>query len=931
MIELKHVTKRFGNSVILNDINLKFPKYGIVVIYGPSGCGKTTLLNVISSLYEAEGDISFNGRHYRLMKESDKDQLRNAKMGFVFQDYKLFEFETVKSNLMLSINLKCNDKTREKNRRVDDLLKIVGLADKTDELVSNLSGGEKQRVAIARAICNSPSVLLADEPTGNLDEKNSKMVMSLIEKISKSTLIIMVSHDQQLTKEYADQIVYMEDGKIKNIEYNNHNRHVDVLPLIHLKPKENKPSLSLSFCFHHSFNNIKRRKWRSMLVFLTTSLGLIGVGLGSVLTNIISYNLTKSYSSIIDSNKVIVEPKEKSGVSKLITSLNYEDVSSLREEYKDYISNTGIYYCNDLEKFFTSYDFNLVSGSLTKTLPEYTIRSINEYDSLTNCKGVIYPLQITSVEDDEVVLGLTYPMVNEICYQLFIKRNVESLSNYLKSNDLYIEISLSNYNWQYSSNFRLKVAGFTLTTYNFMFHSNPLWNEYIFEERCNFSTTDIINTNSANPWDLKKVYYFDFKYNRDVFLKDMKFSKTYNYVISEILNSNYYPLLYKNTDNEHCSRVGLFSKANEKGIGGYLSSYFRKVSKHVNGCLYGSKLGYVIYPESLMMGFSNITYLSNDINYINDTIDLTAYIKYQDSMNVNLPDNVISGHFTKSKMNGLVFNPNYQLISGVKPTNYNEIVLSKGVIQRLKIDNPLYSTIYLSFPLKEEILPNGYLSRDFKTVGLKVVGVSNSEKIEISHAEEWSIMFFQTMLGISNFNLDIESVALDIDENYENEVISKMEVAFPFLKATSPISSVKDSINTICRYIEIILLILSVSSIVIASFLLSICNYLHFVEIKKDIGLVRCIGVSKEEANKFIYCHSLLMSLVAFALATLQLFVICLFLSKALSEVLLVESTFIFNPLSLVYMLGVSLGISFLSSIFIRNKVNLLDPLECLR
>ena len=187
------------------------------------------------------------------------------------------------------------------------------------------------------------------------------------------------------------------------------------------------------------------------------------------------------------------------------------------------------------------------------------------------------------------------------------------------------------------------------------------------------------------------------------------------------------------------------------------------------------------------------------------------------------------------------------------------------------------------------------------------------------------------MLGISNFNLDIESVALDIDENYENEVISKMDVAFPFLKSTSPISSVKDSINTICRYIEIILLVLSVSSIVIASFLLSICNYLHFVEIKKDIGLVRCIGVSKEEANKFIYCHSFLMSLVSFALATLQLFIICLFLSKALSEVLLIESTFIFNPLSLLYMLGVSLGISFLSSIFIRSKVNRLDPLECLR
>ena len=101
MIELKHVYKKFKDTYVLKDINISFPQYGIVTIYGPSGCGKSTLLNVISSLYDFEGDISFNGKHYSMLNEEDRDLLRNTKIGFIFQDYKLFEFETVRNNILI--------------------------------------------------------------------------------------------------------------------------------------------------------------------------------------------------------------------------------------------------------------------------------------------------------------------------------------------------------------------------------------------------------------------------------------------------------------------------------------------------------------------------------------------------------------------------------------------------------------------------------------------------------------------------------------------------------------------------------------------------------------------------------------------------------------------------------------------------------------
>ena len=932
MIELKHVNKRFNNDYVLKDIKITFPRYGIVVIYGPSGCGKSTLLHIISSLCDFEGDVTFDGKKYKAMKEDEKDKLRNTKMGFVFQDYKLFEFETVKNNLLLAIDMKCSDKKEQKERRIDDLLKVIGLENKKNTSINKLSGGEKQRVAIARAISNSPSVVLADEPTGNLDSKNSKLVMNLMERISKSSLVIMVSHDEELTKKYADQIIYMSDGKIKKVEYNNHNNHFDLLPLVHLTANENKPKLPVGFCVRHTFSNIKRRKWRTMFVLLSTSLGLICVGLGAVLSNIISTNLYKSYSSIIDANKVIVTPKDDEENKHIqVNALSHDETEQLKNDYFNSINKMGVYYANNFEQMFTSYSFSIDTGERIKPLPDYTISLVNEFVDLKDNKNVVYPYQLTAIENDEIIMGLTYPTLNEICFQLTIKRTVESFSNYLKEHILYINVDISNSNWGYDVSFPLKVKGFTMCKNNSFVHSNPLWNEFFFEEKCCLSTTDIINSNSKNPWDLKKVFFLEFKKDRDQFLTDIKFSKQYQNVVAEVLTEDYYPNLNNGLDCEECDRVALFSLEKPQGIGGYYNKYIKLASRDIDMLTYGCKNGYAIYPDSLMMGFSKSTYLSNNLNYIDDAIDLTAYLKYEESLNVTVPDNVIEGHFAKSNLDGLTFSPRYNLVEGRKPLNNSEIIISKGIQTRLKIESPINQSIYISFPLMEELLPNGYLSRNYKTAELQIVGVSDSQKYQISHEEEWSIMFFQTNLGVSNFDLIIDSVAIDIADGKEENVIASLGRAFPNFTAVSPISGVKESIQKVCGYIEKILLMLSISSVVISSLLLSICNYLHFVEIKKDIGLIRCIGTTKDESSKFIFVHSFIFAFISSLMSSIQLLMVCFLLSKSLSEIFEISATFIFNPLALLYMFGLSFIICLLSSLVIKRKVDKLNPLECLR
>ena len=405
----------------------------------------------------------------------------------------------------------------------------------------------------------------------------------------------------------------------------------------------------------------------------------------------------------------------------------------------------------------------------------------------------------------------------------------------------------------------------------------------------------------------------------------------YQNVVAEVLTDDYYPNLYREIDCAECNRVALFSLEKPLGINGYYNKYIKSSSKDIDGLTYGCKNGYAIYPDCLMMGFSKSTYLSNNIEHINEAIDLTAYLKYEESLYVSVPDSVIEGHFAKSNLDGLTFSPRYNLVEGRKPENYSEIVISKGIQNRLMINQPINSSIYLSFPLTEELLPNGYLSRNYKTVELQIVGVSNSEKNQISHNEEWSIMFFQTSLGVSNFDLAIDSLALDIVDGKEENVIDSLNRAFPKFTAVSPISGVKDSIKKVCGYIEKILLILSISSVVISSLLLSICNYLHFVEIKKDIGLIRCIGITKDESSKFIFVHSFIFALVSTLMSTLQLLLICFSLSKSLSEVFEISASFIFNPMAILYMFGLSFIISLLSSLVIKRKVDKLNPLECLR
>jgi putative ABC transport system ATP-binding protein len=222
LIHLHNVSKYYymGDNVVkaVDGIDIDIERGDFVAVMGPSGSGKSTAMNLIGSLdIPTRGHIFLDGLDISLLGESDLAQLRGEKVGFIFQQFNLIPTLTVRENIMLPMTLQ-GDEEFERGERVDALLKKLELYDRADHYPSQISGGQQQRVAIARALANDPEVILADEPTGNLDTKTGEKVMDFLTQLNKEgRTIIMVTHSSELARQYAHTIYWLKDGKIEKV------------------------------------------------------------------------------------------------------------------------------------------------------------------------------------------------------------------------------------------------------------------------------------------------------------------------------------------------------------------------------------------------------------------------------------------------------------------------------------------------------------------------------------------------------------------------------------------------------------------------------------------------------------------------------------------------------------------------------------------
>lgn len=225
MIRVKNLQKYYNKGKkneqhVLNDVSVEFGATGLVCILGESGSGKTTLLNTIGGIDTfSDGTIEIDGTTIKKYNPRVMEPIRNEHFDYVFQNYYLLQDYSVAYNIKLALN-RYQMTEEEKDERVDYVLETLGISKYKKKIVSKLSGGQKQRVSIARALVKSPDVILADEPTGNLDEENTIRTMSILKNISKECLVILVSHEKRIAKFFADRIIEIRDGKIIRDEEN---------------------------------------------------------------------------------------------------------------------------------------------------------------------------------------------------------------------------------------------------------------------------------------------------------------------------------------------------------------------------------------------------------------------------------------------------------------------------------------------------------------------------------------------------------------------------------------------------------------------------------------------------------------------------------------------------------------------------------------
>lgn len=368
MLELKKISKSYktGSFVqqALKEVSIQFRNNEFVAILGASGSGKTTLLNIIGGLDQYDsGDLIINNKSTKKFKAIDCDRYRNHCVGFIFQNYNLIPHISILDNVEMGMTLSgVNSKTRKKKAK--EALKKVGLLEHIHKKPNQLSGGQMQRVAIARALVNNPDIILADEPTGALDTKTSIQIMDLIKDIAKDKLVIMVTHNPDLAKDYATRIIEFKDGT-KISDSNPVTEKEKDTSILKIK----KTAMNFRTALKLSFNNIKTKKGRTLLTAFASSIGIIGIALILSLSNGFKIEVDNFEKNTLSQAPIIISTQAMTMSEEIVSQIKKEDSPKYPKEEKVYALEDvmeAVLHTNILSDEYIEYvkklDTSLLSG-----------------------------------------------------------------------------------------------------------------------------------------------------------------------------------------------------------------------------------------------------------------------------------------------------------------------------------------------------------------------------------------------------------------------------------------------------------------------------------------------------------------------------------------------------------------------------------------
>lgn len=893
MLELNYIKKDYvsGSTTVsaLKGINLRFRDCEFVSILGQSGCGKTTMLNIIGGLDKyTSGDLKINGVSTKNYKDRDWDFYRNNSIGFVFQSYNLIPHQTVLSNVELALTLSGVSKAERKKRAIEALEK-VGLGEQIHKKPNQMSGGQMQRVAIARALVNNPDILLADEPTGALDTETSIQIMELLKEISKDRLIIMVTHNPELAKDYSTRIVRLLDGVITDDSdpYSLEDMEADIRAKeaakvktsekkIKKSGKKQKTSMSFFTALSLSFNNLMTKKTRTILTAFAGSIGIIGIAMILSISNGIQLYIDRVQRDTLSSYPITLQA-EAIDISSMVSSMTGNSDS---EEHED----KSKIYSNDI--------MGDMINTMVKEVKSNNLSEFKKYieNGSSDIKSYVSDIQYSY----DVPLNI---------YMKDTSNGVEQLNPSTMFDSIYGEGATS------TSSAMSSGMGMG------MFSNSSVWNQLLGNQQVLDEQYDVLaghwpekfnevvlvadKNNEVDDYTLYSLGLKDPEEVRTLFKKMMvgesyETKKDISYTFDEILDTEF--KLVMPTD---------MYKYND--VTGTWDDYSKDDKYMTNVVNNGTdiKVCGIIRPNDDAVSTS----LSSGIGY---TAKLTEYII----------EEVKNSEIAKAQL----ADTSVDVFTGVPFDNdrNTEITMDdvNAYMATLSPEESAQMQAMTSGMSDDQILQ--LFSASLKARTTDATLDSNKSKLGITDLDTPSQIDiyatdFDSKEKVQNIIKDYNK--LQQDDGKEENVINY----------TDYVGIMMSSVSTIINAISYVLIAFVAISLIVSSIMIGIITYISVLERTKEIGVLRSIGASKKDVSRIFNAETLIEGFVSGALGIVVTLLLCIPANALIKHLTDISNVAQLPVAGGVILIIISMFLTFIAGLIPAKLAAKKDPVVALR
>lgn len=893
MLELNDIKKDYvsGSTTVsaLKGINLRFRDCEFVSILGQSGCGKTTMLNIIGGLDKyTSGDLKINGVSTKNYKDRDWDFYRNNSIGFVFQSYNLIPHQTVLSNVELALTLSGVSKAERKKRAIEALEK-VGLGEQIHKKPNQMSGGQMQRVAIARALVNNPDILLADEPTGALDTETSIQIMELLKEISKDRLIIMVTHNPELAKNYSTRIVRLLDGVITDDSdpYTLEDMEADIRAKeaakaktsekkIKKSGKKQKTSMSFFTALSLSFNNLMTKKTRTILTAFAGSIGIIGIAMILSISNGIQLYIDRVQRDTLSSYPITLQA-ESIDISSMVTSMTGNSDSAEHED------KTKIY-SND------------IMGDMINTMvKEVKSNNLSEFKKYIENGGSDIKSYVSDIQ-------YSYDVPLNI-YMKDTSNGVEQLNPSTMFDSIYGEGATS------TSSAMSSGMGMG------MFSNSSVWNQLLGNQQVLDEQYDVLaghwpenynevvlvvdKNNEVDDYTLYSLGLKDPEEVRTLFKKMMvgesyETEKDISYTFDEILDTEF--KLVMPTD---------MYKYND--VTGTWDDYSKDDKYMTNVVNNGTdiKVCGIIRPNDDAVSTS----ISSGIGY---TAKLTEYII----------EEVKNSEIAKAQL----ADTSVDVFTGVPFDNdrNTEITMDdvNAYMATLSPEESAQMQAMTSGMSDDQILQ--LFSASLKARTTDATLDSNKSKLGITDLDTPS----QIDIYATDFDSKekVQNIIKDYNKSQQDD--GKKENVINY---TDYVGIMMSSVSTIINAISYVLIAFVAISLIVSSIMIGIITYISVLERTKEIGVLRSIGASKKDVSRIFNAETLIEGFVSGALGIVVTLLLCIPANALIKNLTDISNVAQLPVAGGVILIIISMFLTFIAGLIPARLAAKKDPVVALR